>query len=137
MIANTNPAVNVNDLMAKVNERINGSAAAAYLNAEGLRVLPGDTVTAVAKMEALIQIAESSSQIRTSWGTALRRFPFNAAPLRGFFLKVLAFIFRDQRQVNAALVDSLRASLQLNIRLCEQIDSLRARLDEIDRKTSV
>ncbi len=31
------------------------------------------------------------------------------------------------------LIDAFRASLELNVRLCEQIDAMRARLDNIER----
>ena len=133
MIAPTNPSVSVDELMSKINEQIAGSRAASLLDSEGVRSLTADTVTAVANMEALIQTAESASQVRTAWGASLARFPFNVLPLRAFFLRVLAFIFRDQRQVNAMLIDAFRASLELNVRLCEQIDAMRVRLDAMER----
>lgn len=133
MISRTNPDINVDALMAKVNEQINRSTAASLLDAEGVRVLSTDAVTAVARIEAFIEAAEDASQVRTSLGRVRSRFPFNVAPLRGLFLRALAFVFRDQRQVNAALIDALRTSLQLNVRLCEQLDAMRARVDEIER----
>ncbi len=97
MIAPNNPSVSVDELMTKINEQIAGSRAAALLDSEGARSLTADTVTAVANMEAIIQTAENASNVRTSWGASLARFPFNILPLRAFFLRVLAFIFRDQR----------------------------------------
>lgn len=133
MIAPNNPSVSVDELMAKINQQIAGSRAASLLDAEGVRSLTADTVTAVANMEAIIQTAESASQVRTSWGASLARFPFTIVPVRAFFLRILAFIFRDQRQLNAILIDAFRASLELNVRLCEQIDAMRTRLDEIER----
>ena len=133
MIARNNPSVSVDELMMKINDQIAGSRAASLLDADGARSLSADTVTAVANMEAIIQTAENVSQIRTAWGASLARFPFNILPLRAFFLRILAFIFRDQRQVNAMLIDAFRASLELNVRLCAQVDALRARLDDMER----
>ena len=133
MISRNNPSVSVDDLMVKINEQIAGSRAASLLDAGGVRSLTADTVTAVANMEAIIQTAENASQIRTAWGASLARFPFNILPLRALFLRVLAFIFRDQRHVNAMLIDAFRASLELNVRLCEQIDAMRARLDDMEK----
>jgi hypothetical protein len=38
----------------------------------------------------------------------------------------LAFILRDQRSVNAALIEALRKSMRLNVRLAEEIDRIKA-----------
>lgn len=133
MISRGNSSINVDELMAKINEQISGSQAASLLDAEGAKTLSADAVTAVANMESSIQHAEAASQVRTSWGSSFNRFPFNLPPFRIFFLRLLAFLFRDQRQVNAMLIDALRASLRLNIRLCEQVDTIRMRLDALER----
>lgn len=133
MILRNNSSIDVNELMTKINEQISGSEAASLLDAENAKTLSADAVTAVANMESFIQYAEAAARVRTSWGSTFNRFPFNLAPFRIFFLRLLAFLFRDQRQVNIMLIDALRASLRLNIRLCEQVDTIRVSLDALER----
>ncbi|MFY9781198.1 MAG: hypothetical protein WAJ85_11915 [Candidatus Baltobacteraceae bacterium] len=77
-------------------------------------------------VEAFSNIADQKSQIRTQWPSNLgATFPFNVAAFRKASLKALAFLFKDQRHVNQALVKALREQVSLNRQLIEQVQMLR------------
>jgi hypothetical protein len=50
---------------------------------------------------------------------------FGSQKLRRLVLRALAFLFKDQRHVNEALVAAFRESISLNRQLIEQIEILR------------
>ncbi|HEY5257719.1 MAG TPA: hypothetical protein VIJ12_05005 [Candidatus Baltobacteraceae bacterium] len=129
MIEDVNPAIDVNDLMAKVNEQIEGRYAASLIQGSPAGGLSADVTTMVAGIEQALHAAEAASHVRTSIGRSSRLLGGSTA-LQGFVLRVLAFILRDQRNVNAAVVEALRKSLQLNIRLSEEVDRLKSRLPQ-------
>lgn len=133
MISDNNPDINVDELMAKIHEQVSGTRASALIWSGGAQRLSSDAVTSVASIEELLDTAESASQVRTALGTRMKRLPFFSSPgIQSLILKALAFLFRDQRHVNAALVDALRQSLSLNVRLCEEIDRLKARVAAVE-----
>lgn len=136
MIEHNNPAINVDELMAKVHAAVgrrhfpagSGTAAAA---------LPADALATIASIESSLDAATEKAQIRTTWSGRLNRFPFNASPfLRRLSLKILSFVFKDQRHVNFAIIQALRDSVEMNVRLAEQVDQLRARLNQVDDRTA-
>ncbi|MGH7998271.1 MAG: methyltransferase domain-containing protein, partial [Brasilonema sp.] len=82
-------------------------------------------------IETLIRDAESRAIIRTKWPDNLKKFPWNLTNfLQKIALKILGFIFKDQREVNFNLIKALRESVNLNRQLIEQIKSERAQMDE-------
>ena len=121
--------------MAKIHERVSGRRPSALASPDGAHHrLSFDTVTAVASIEELLDAAESASQVRTSLGARLHRSSILSSPgIQSLILKSFAFLFRDQRNVNAAVVDALRKSLSLNVRLCEEIDQLKARVATLEQ----
>lgn len=131
MLERNNPAINVDDLMEKVHAEV----AKRHLPDawdDGAR-LPADALATVASIEAALAVAEEKAQVRVRWSGRLNRFPFNASPaLQRISLRMLAFIFKDQRHVNGALIQALRESLTMNARLAEQVDQLRKRLNALD-----
>ena len=132
MIDANNPAIDVAELMTKVNIEV---ARRTTPRAAGLAdgALSPEAIATAAAIEAVLATAERKSQIRTDWPGRLNRFPFTLLqPFRFFVLKVLAFIFKDQRHVNFALIEALRELLATNVRLQEQIDQLRARVNALD-----
>jgi O-antigen chain-terminating methyltransferase len=77
-------------------------------------------------LEAFSNIADQKSQIRTQWPSHIGSvFPFSLAKVRGVSLSLLAFLFKDQRHVNSALILALREQVSLNRKLIEQIQALR------------
>lgn len=133
MLDNNNPSVNVQELMSKVNLEVAGR----HMPRRGwdgeISALPADAAATAASIESLLGMAEEKAQPRIRWSGRLNRFPFTQFPwLQRFFLKVLAFIFKDQRHVNFAILQALRESLAMSIRLAEQVDQLRARVNALD-----
>ncbi len=124
MIDGGNPDLDVTTLMAKVQEQIGGHYAASLFSNSG--TVEADVTALVAGMEEALQAAESASSVRTSLGRS-SRIVGRLRPFQGFILRVLAFILRDQRNVNTALIEALRKSMRLNVRLAEEIDRLKAR----------
>lgn len=132
MLERNNPDLNVDELMKKVH----GEVAKRHLRHsldDGAATLPADALAAVASIEAALVVAEEKSQIRARWSGRLNRFPFSASPgLQRLGLRILAFLFKDQRHVNGALIQALRESLSMNARLAEQVDQLRRRVNALD-----
>jgi len=130
VIDDGNPDIEVDELMAKIHEQIAAHNVPSLL--AGYGGVGADITTLVARIEESLVAAESSSQVRTSLGRS-RRFLRRTPMLEDLALRVLAFLFRDQRNVNAALVEALRTSLQLNVRLCENIDRIKLRIEALER----
>jgi O-antigen chain-terminating methyltransferase len=131
MIESANDAIDVDDLMARLRKRVSEMRERPQghvpINAFSLRA--NVFVNAV---EAFSNIADQKSQIRTQWPSNIgATFPFQFEALRKLSLKLLAFLFKDQRHVNVALVAALREQVSLNRRLIEQIEVLRADVDAI------
>jgi hypothetical protein len=118
--------------MAKVNEQIGNRQASAPFSAARDGGLGADITTLVACINEALVAAESASGVRTSIGRS-SRLVARVPALHDLLLRTLAFIFKDQRNVNAALVEAVRTSLQLNIRLCENLDRIRLQLDDLQR----
>lgn len=90
----------------------------------------------IANARRLIAVAEDRSAVRTRWPAKLARFPFSLMRwLERFSLRVLAYFFKDQRQVNAALVgatrelaDAVRAETAARADLARALNRLTVRL---------
>lgn len=121
--------------MAKVRAQIDSSAAASLLRAPSNGRTVSDASTLVAGIENDLTAADTFSQVRTSLGTGSRALA-RLGPLHNFLLRALAFVFRDQRNVNAAFAGALRKSLQLNVRVLEECEQLKARLAELEAQQS-
>lgn len=130
MIDNGNPDIDVDELMGKIHEQIAAHSVPSLL--AGYGGVGADITTLVARIEGSLVAAESSSKVRTTLGRS-QRFLSRAPALEDLFLRTLSFLFRDQRNVNAALVEALRASLQLNVRLCEDLDRIKLRIEALER----
>jgi hypothetical protein len=123
MIDGGNPDLDVSALMTKVQEQIGGHYAASLISNSG--TVEADVTALVAGVEEALQAAESASSVRTTLGRS-SALAGGLRPFQGFILRVLAFILRDQRNVNAALIEALRKTMRLNVRLAEEIDRLKA-----------
>ncbi|PMB18765.1 SAM-dependent methyltransferase, partial [Fischerella thermalis CCMEE 5198] len=82
-------------------------------------------------MEGLLKNAESRAVSRTKWPDNLNRFPFNFSKgIQKLALKILNFIFKDQREVNFNVINALKESVALNRQLIRQVETLRSQLDQ-------
>ncbi|KAB8330678.1 methyltransferase domain-containing protein [Scytonema tolypothrichoides VB-61278] len=81
-------------------------------------------------LETLLRNAESRAIARTKWPDHLSKFPYNLSkPIQIITLKILNFLFKDQREVNFNVIRALKESVALNRQLIEQIKDLRAQIE--------
>lgn len=136
MIESANANVDVDSLMARLRDRV-----------ESLRQNPGADVSLGAlslrssvfinSLEAYTNIADQKLQIRTRWPSNIgATFPFSVPQIRDLSLKLLAFLFKDQRHVNSALVAAWREQTSLNRHLIEQIQLLRCEIEALKATTN-
>ncbi|KAB8315553.1 methyltransferase domain-containing protein [Tolypothrix campylonemoides VB511288] len=82
-------------------------------------------------INTLLFNAESRAITRTKWPDNLNKFPFNLTkPFQKIALKLLNFIFKDQREVNFNVIRALKESVLLNRQLIEQVTNLKTQIDE-------
>ena len=123
-----NPRVDVDDLERRIDAELARDPAAGAGDERLARLAA--TVHARA-IEAHLDAAEARSQARTEWPAGVRiplvsssRFLQNAA------LRVMALLFRDQHEANAALIRSQRELLALVQTLAERVAALETRRDD-------
>ncbi len=136
-----NPNVDVNDLMARVHDRVRREERVTTAPAAERTYVYASELDA-ASIEALLYTARKMAQVRTVWPHKLSVFPFNVSrALRRMFLKLFAFLFNDQRHVNLALSEAVREHVQLTkemhgliASLQSEVRNLEARLQEAERR---
>jgi SAM-dependent methyltransferase len=134
MIEANNPEIDVDELMEKVREEVArrqnqpfGKEKYVTTNYPPKKCI---NPLLIHQIQALLNNAESKSQVRTEFPEKFNRFPFNLSRgLQGFILKLYAFLFKDQRAVNLSLIQALRESLALNQQLSEQVADFQAQLN--------
>ncbi len=134
MIDPGNASVDVDALMDRLRDRVSELREKGGTGGDplGARALRGNLF--INALEAYANIADRKAQIRSQWpGNIGDRFPFNIATLRVVSLRLLAFLFKDQRHVNVAIIAALREQISLNRHLVEQIASLRDQVDALKR----
>lgn len=132
MIESNNPEINVDELMQKIREEV------ARRNNHTETSLLVNSNSKAAKinfnfnyLEALLRNAETRANVRTKWPDKLNRFPFTLSEkIKQYCLKIVNFIFKDQREVNLNLVNALKQSTQLNRQLVTEVELLHSRLNE-------
>jgi len=131
MIEANNPEINIDELMHKVKEEISKHQNCSHIVDVESNLEISQMNSIVSRIEALSAAAESRAHVRTKWPDNLNRFPFNASlKIQKLLLKILSFLFKDQREVNFNLINSLKESVALNQQLIAQVASLRSQLDE-------
>ncbi|MCL6753610.1 methyltransferase domain-containing protein [Nostoc sp. CCCryo 231-06] len=131
MIEANNPEINVDELIQKIcNEvakrQVHSQTVDSNSNFETSKMRLN-----ISYIEALLKNAESRSGVRTKWPDKLNHFPFKFnAKLQKFILRAINFLFKDQREVNLNLINSLKESVALNRQLIEQITTLKVQMDE-------
>ncbi|PHM09243.1 class I SAM-dependent methyltransferase [Nostoc sp. 'Peltigera malacea cyanobiont' DB3992] len=131
MIEANNPEINVDELIQKIcNEVAKRQVHSQPLDSKS-NFDTSKMRLNISYIEALLKNAEYRACIRTKWPDKLNRFPFKFnAKLQKFILRVINFLFKDQREVNFNLINSLKESIALNRQLIEQITTLKVQMDE-------
>jgi transposase len=127
MLDRGNPDIDVDALMARVQHEVLrrqfGDAPAAGSLLDGI-----DT----AAVDSLIDAAALRAAPRHRWPARLNVFPFNLKAVQRFCLRALAWLFRDQQAFNAALLQALRESLTINVRLHASMREMEARIRRLE-----
>lgn len=137
MFESSQPEINVEELMQKIREDVakrNHNSQLPSVSTPNIFSSSIETTKINWKfslIEGLLINAESRAAVRTKWPDNLNRFPYNLSRgLQKITLKILNFIFKDQREVNFNVINALKESVALNRQLSGQITSLRSQLDE-------
>ncbi|WP_315786952.1 class I SAM-dependent methyltransferase [Fischerella sp. JS2] len=137
MFESSQPEINVEELMQKIREDVakrNHNSQVSSVSTPNISSSTIDTTKinrSFSLIEGLLRNAESRAVVRTKWPENLNRFPYNLSRgLQKIALKILNFIFKDQREVNFNVINALKESVALNRQLSGQIASLRSQLDE-------
>jgi O-antigen chain-terminating methyltransferase len=138
MFEANNPEIDVDELMQKIREEVAKLKKDSKIQLVStpklfsfLKINNGSsTMNAnINHMEGLLTNAESRANSRTKWPDNLNRFPFNFSKgIQKLALKILNFIFKDQREVNFNVINALKESVALNRQLIAQITTLRSQL---------
>ena len=136
MIYTKNPGIDPDELMLRVDEEVaRGHRAITRSPTANLRLLMTASAASLSSIEMFLNIAEQAAQVRTKWPSHLRLFPVDkSAKLQRGILAVLAFVFKDQRNVNDALIRALRETATVNLRVIEQVEILRSQVSAIERE---
>ncbi len=125
MIRTRNPRIDVAELERRIDEEL-----AREPGAHGDERLARLAVAVHARtIEAQLESAELRSVPRTEWPPEVRVPGVISPAIRRLILRILSLAFRDQHQVNAALIRSQRETLALVQTLLERIDVLESRLE--------
>jgi len=131
MIESSNANVDVDELMARLRSRVDElrDRPQSQLSISALSLRSSVFINS---LEAHANIADQKTQIRTQWPSNIgSTFPFNVPTIRQASLKLLAFLFKDQRHVNQALVAACREQVNLNRQLIEQLQLLREEIESL------
>lgn len=136
MIEENTPEINVDELMQKIREEVSKRQNYSQLKREKSQPIKINSMATfnpiLAYIEGLLKNAEVRAEVRTKWPDNLNKFPFNFLnkELKKIPLKVLNFLFKDQREVNFNVIQALKESVTLNRQLIAQITSLKTQMDE-------
>ncbi|WGV25483.1 class I SAM-dependent methyltransferase [Halotia branconii] len=132
MFEANNPEINVDVLMQKIRQEVTqrkNDYQPVVLNSTKFK--SSAVRFDVSHIETLLGDAESRANVRTKWPDKWNRFPFNfSSVIQKTALKILGFIFKDQREVNFNLIQSLKESLLLNQQLISEIANLRSQVEQ-------
>lgn len=135
MLVSRNPNVDLDDLRQRVRGEVTRFRSSRVTEAAGERILTLRGSVNLAAMESWVAVADQKMRVRTKWPNHLRIFPFSlSGRLRTAALQALSFVFKDQRQVNEAMLAAFRESITLNRQLIEQVQLLRDRIEELERR---
>ena len=135
MIEGNDLPINIEQLMQKIRDEVAKRHNLIPLgDAMSTLISDGSGDATVSYIEALLNDADSYSQVPTEFPAKFNRFPFNLSKgLQKLFLKLYGFLFKKQRVVNSSLSQALRESLTLNRRLIDRVNALQQQLDGIGK----
>ncbi|MBN3960656.1 methyltransferase domain-containing protein [Nostoc sp. NMS8] len=130
MIESNYPETNIDELIRKDVEHISKNQPHSQLVNSQSNLDTSKLKLSISYIETFIENAESRSINRTKWPDKLNLFPFNlSAKLQKLILKIMNFIFKDQREINFSIINSLKESVALNHQLVEHIATLKTQED--------
>ncbi|AVH70502.1 class I SAM-dependent methyltransferase [Nostoc sp. 'Lobaria pulmonaria (5183) cyanobiont'] len=131
MFDSNNPEINIDELMQKIREEVAKRQVDSQPLAAKNHADITDLISKIGYIESLLINAEARACARTKWPDKLNRFPLKfSSKLQKFILKLINFLFKDQREVNLNLILALKASVTVNRQLIEQINTLKTQIDE-------
>jgi hypothetical protein len=132
MLEHNNPSIDVDDLMARIQQEV-AKRGVGYepVSAES----DGSQMHPLASIEALLNTAQVKAEVRTKWSGKLLVFPFDrSVKLQRFALRILGYLFKDQRHVNFSLIAALHETLAVNRGLLQRLAALE---NEVQRLQAV
>ncbi len=131
MIESNNPEIDVDELMHKIREEVaqrnNKTQPSLFVNSNNTVKINFN----FNYLEALLRNAEARADVRTKWPDKLNRFPFTlSGKIKKYCLKIVNFIFKDQREVNLNLINALKQSTLLNRQLVTEVELLRSQFNQ-------
>jgi hypothetical protein len=129
MLKPNNPDIDVDALMARVHHEV-----LLRQFGDGPRPQSGLDGLDTSAVDGLIAAAAQRGGPRDRWPARIRFFPFNVPWFQRFALRVISWLFRDQHAYNAAVVEALRQSVALNVRLRSSVQELDARLRALEER---
>ena len=131
MIGENNPEINVDELMAKIRDEVAKRKGRPQGVIKSSHADTSNLTLHLSYIESFLKNAEDRAYTRTKWPDKLNRFPFNLSKkLQKATLKLLNFLFKDQREINFNLLQALRESVVINQQLIAEISSLKTQLNE-------
>jgi 2-polyprenyl-3-methyl-5-hydroxy-6-metoxy-1,4-benzoquinol methylase len=131
MIGENNPEINVDELMAKIRDEVAKRKGRPQRIIKSSHADTSNLTLHLSYIESFLKNAEDRAYTRTKWPDKLNRFPFNLSKkLQKATLKLLNFLFKDQREINFNLLQALRESVVINQQLVAEISSLKTQLNE-------
>ena len=123
--------VNLDELMRKIREEVASLQSTLPILASESNSNTSIINLYLNQIESSISWVDSKSAVRTKWPDKLNKFPFTISKrIQKLILKSINFLFKDQRQVNLSLSQSLRASVVISRHLLEQNSILNSQLNE-------
>ncbi|MDH6089140.1 class I SAM-dependent methyltransferase [Umezakia ovalisporum] len=131
MIGENNPEINVDELMAKIRHEVAKPKGQPQRVIKSSNTDTSNLTLHLSYVESFLKNAEDRAYTRTKWPDKLNRFPFNLSKkFQKATLKLLNFLFKDQREINFNLLQALRESVFINGQLIAEISSLKTQLNE-------
>ena len=129
--------VNVNELMQKIREEVASRNSLLSPTVPSSFSQASEIDLVANYIEDLLTNAESRSHVRTKWPDKLNRFPLNlTGGLRKIVLKAINFLFKDQREVNFALIQACGELVKLNRHATKQVSDLNGQVSDLNGQVS-
>lgn len=126
MIERNNPDIDVDDLMLRVQSE---ASRRRYGDDAVLFAAPTSARLDTTMFESQLSIAQQRAEVRQALPQRLEMYPFGKIPwLQRIALRGFNLLFKDQRQVNFALIAASRELLQINRDLSERLSELESQI---------